>query len=117
MKHALLLFTALLFAPDSHAQASPEFTAPQDLRCEGQKEPLGISAIPPCLSWKLADGGRGAAQSAYQILAASRPDLLSEGKEDLWNSGKVASAASAGLAVMSMTVTRSGSSGGEVGVG
>ena len=92
MKHALLLFTALLFAPDSHAQASPEFTAPQDLRCEGQKEPLGISAIPPCLSWKLADGRRGAAQSAYQILAASRPGLLSEGKEDLWNSGKVASA-------------------------
>jgi len=42
MKHALLLFTALLFAPDSHAQASPEFTALEDLRCEGQKEPLGI---------------------------------------------------------------------------
>ena len=33
-----------------HAEMAPSaLPAPQDLRCEGEREPLGISAIPPCL--------------------------------------------------------------------
>ncbi len=51
-----------------------------------------MAATPPCLSWKLADPRRGAAQKAYQVLAASRPELLVEGREDLWNSGQVKTA-------------------------
>ena len=100
MTHTLSLLTALLLMPlvgnlPLHAETTPApLPAPQDLRCEGQREPLGISAKPPCLSWKLADGRRGAVQTGYQVLAASRPDLLTEGKEDLWNSGQVKTAQS-----------------------
>lgn len=97
MKTTRMLFAALLMPLVGnlplHAETIPApLPAPWDLRCEGQREPLGISAEPPCLSWKLADDRRGAAQTCYQILAASRPDLLVEGKEDLWNSGRVESA-------------------------
>ena len=100
MTHTLSLLTALLLAPLAgnlplHAETTPApLPAPQDLRCEGQREPLGVAAVPPCLSWKLGDSRRGAVQTAYQLLAASRPDLLVEGKEDLWNSGQVKTAQS-----------------------
>jgi Glycogen debranching enzyme len=65
---------------------------PVDLRCEYLNNPLGIDVERPRLSWRLhpADPNRrGLRQTAYQILAATREDLLSEGTADLWNSGKV----------------------------
>jgi alpha-L-rhamnosidase len=42
------------------------------------------------LSWRLQDDRRGARQTAYQILVASRPALLERNSGDLWDSGKVA---------------------------
>ena len=45
-----------------------------DLRCEYLKEPLGIDARSPRLSWTLTatrPGARGLSQSAYQVLVAS----------------------------------------------
>jgi alpha-L-rhamnosidase len=59
------------------------------LRCEGQENPLGINREQPMLQWKMIDQRRGAAQIAYQVMVATSPDLLSEGKADLWDSGKV----------------------------
>ena len=59
------------------------------LRCEGKENPLGIDREQPMLQWKMIDQRRGAAQTAYQLLVATSPDLLSEGKADLWDSGKV----------------------------
>ena len=62
MKRSLTLLTALLLVPLAgnlplHAETTPaSLPAPQDLRCEGQREPLGVAAVPPCLSWKLGDG-------------------------------------------------------------
>ncbi len=61
-----------------------------DLRCEHLDNPLGLDEPRPRLSWRLADPRPGARQTAYQLAAASRPDLL-EQKPDLWDSGKVAS--------------------------
>lgn len=61
------------------------------LTCEYRTNPLGIDIQQPRLSWKLASERRGAKQIAYRILAASSPDRISEGKADLWDSGKVES--------------------------
>ncbi len=63
---------------------------PQELRCEYVVEPLGIDTPRPRLSWIVADTDRGAVQGAFQILAASRPELLQPEAADVWNSGKVA---------------------------
>lgn len=61
----------------------------QNLRCEYLKDPLGIDATKPRLSWVLEDDERGQKQTAYQILVASTPETLAKDQGDLWDSGKV----------------------------
>ncbi|MBC7078420.1 MAG: hypothetical protein H5T92_08970, partial [Synergistales bacterium] len=63
----------------------------KSLRCEYRVNPLGIGTRKPRLSWIIEDNRYGAAQSAYQILVASSPELLAQDKADLWDSGKVES--------------------------
>ena len=58
------------------------------LKCEYRTNPLGVDTPQPRLSWRLESAERGQAQTAYQILAASAPEKLEEGKADLWDSGK-----------------------------
>lgn len=72
----------------------------KNLRCEYMDSAMCVQTqLPPRLSWVPdADGRRGARQTAYQVLVASSPRLLKEGKADLWNSGKVASPATAHIA-------------------
>ncbi|MCR5849975.1 MAG: glycoside hydrolase family 78 protein [Bacteroidaceae bacterium] len=65
-----------------------------DLRCEMLHQPWGIDNTKPALSWKITPGRNGLRQTAYQILAATSPELLSEEKADLWNTGKVKSSES-----------------------
>jgi alpha-L-rhamnosidase len=55
--------------------------------CEYRTNPLGIDVLVPRFSWQLGSDRRGARQAAYQILAASDPNLLTH-KADLWDSGK-----------------------------
>ena len=62
-----------------------------NLRCEYLKDPLGIDAIKPRLSWVLEDDERGQKQTAYQILVASTPEILAMDQGDHWDSGKVTS--------------------------
>jgi len=45
----------------------------------------------PRLSWVAAAPGYGATQTAYQILVASSPELLTPESADVWDSGKVSS--------------------------
>lgn len=69
---------------------------PTALRCEYLVEPHAVDNLPPRLSWELACPDtvrRGMRQSAYQIAAASSLESLRSSKPDLWDSGKVASAA------------------------
>jgi alpha-L-rhamnosidase len=61
----------------------------KDLQCESQVNPLGIDREKPLLQWKLKDERRGAAQTAWQVLAASSAELLNKDMGDLWDSGKV----------------------------
>ena len=62
--------------------------AVQQLRCEYETNPLGIDVQKPRLSWvlasTLASPRRGAAQSAYRV-------RVTEGQNELWDSGKVSS--------------------------
>lgn len=62
-----------------------------NLRCEYRKNPLGIDATRPRLSWVLQSDQRGQKQTAYQVLVASTPEALANDRGDLWDSGKVAS--------------------------
>ena len=65
--------------------------------CERREHPLGIDVSKPELGWTLESSRRGDSQSAYQIIAASDPALLSGGKPDLWDSGKVVSRDAIGI--------------------
>ncbi len=77
-----------------HGQAS----RPENLECESLITPLGVDAEHPLLSWQLRDTRPGARQSAYEIQVASSRALLADGKADVWNSGRIESDASNGVA-------------------
>src|SRR5277367_6645369 len=62
-----------------------------DLHCESRHNPLGIDESRPQLSWIIESDRRNEVQTAYQVLVASTPELLSADQGDLWDSGKVAS--------------------------
>lgn len=65
------------------------------LRTEYLVNPLGLDAERPRLSWRLDADGRGAVQTAWQILVASSEDALTARDGDLWDSGIVESAETA----------------------
>ena len=61
------------------------------LRCEYLKNPLGIDAVKPRLSWILESSDRGQKQTAYRIIVSSSEENLEKDIGDLWYSGKVES--------------------------
>ncbi len=67
------------------------------LQCEYLTDPLGIDTITPRFTWKISDTAntRGQEQTGYQVLVASSPALLDEGKGDIWDSGRINSTQSA----------------------
>lgn len=67
------------------------------LRAEYLVNPLGLQTATPRLSWEIAAPPelRGLRQSAWQVTAATSPDILDPAQADLWDSGKVASPVSA----------------------
>jgi len=62
---------------------------PGGLRCEYQANPLAVDSAQPRLSWQVESKARAEMQSAYQIVAASSPEMLDADRGDLWDSGKV----------------------------
>jgi alpha-L-rhamnosidase len=64
---------------------------PVNLRCEYLSNPLGIDVRQPRFSWVLEPSGRGEAQTAYQVLVASRRQALDGDQGGEWDSGKVQS--------------------------
>ena len=63
-------------------------------RCEYLKNPQGVDAKLPRLSWRLESTrpeARSQRQTAYQLIVASSEAALAENKGDLWDSGKVTS--------------------------
>jgi alpha-L-rhamnosidase len=68
-----------------------------NLKCEYDSNPLGIDTPQPRLSWMIESEIRGERQTAFQILAATSPDILRDGRGDCWDSGKVQSGDSIGI--------------------
>ena len=54
-----------------------------NLRCEDLVDPVGIDIAKPRLSWQMRSDRNGAAQTAYQVLCATDPELLEDGTADL----------------------------------
>ncbi|GAA1583180.1 hypothetical protein GCM10009789_41240 [Kribbella sancticallisti] len=81
--------------PDSWTPGGP-LTADK-LTTEYADRPLGTDVTRPRLGWIATAPGYGATQSAYQVLVASDPELLSPESADVWDSGKVASAKTFGV--------------------
>ena len=71
---------------------------PVALRCDFAVDPLGIDNRRPRFSWRLEADRRDQSQAAYQILVAGSAAALARGEGDLWDSGRVDSADSVGIA-------------------
>lgn len=86
---SILLALAAAACLSSVSQAAP--AAPEQLRCEGLTNPLGIDRPQPRVSWIIPAGVRGLSQTAYRVLVADSPEALAADRGNLWDSGKVAS--------------------------
>ena len=71
---------------------------PAHLRCDDLTTPIGLDTAQPQLSWQLQDDRVAAKQSAYEVQVATRSELLQAGKADVWDSGRVESEKSVGVA-------------------
>lgn len=92
-----VLTVALLAAPTSTASARPHpGQGPRQLQVDSLDNPLGIDDATPTLSWESAASGAAADQRAYQVRAATGRGHLDH--PDIWDSGKVISGASVGVA-------------------
>jgi alpha-L-rhamnosidase len=94
------LAAALVWAPVAVALSSGK---PAHLTCDSLESPLGIDSSQPTLSWQLQDTGFAARQTAYRIAVATKPEILAgdhddRWKADVWDSGRVASDKSFGVA-------------------
>jgi alpha-L-rhamnosidase len=67
------------------------------LTVEYADHPLGTDIPRPRLAWVASAPGYDATQSAYQVLVASRPELLRPEMADVWDSGQVSSSVSIGV--------------------
>ena len=86
-----VLSAALLTLATQLVLAAEGPLAPVNLRCEYLKNPVGIDVRQPRLAWVDLHTQRAEAQSAYQLLVATSPELLAQNKGDQWDSGKTAS--------------------------
>src|SRR4051812_3794301 len=96
---AAILGAALSIAgPVAAAGVSSSGLRVADLRDDDVSDPPGVDAVPPRLSWQLASEVNGEPEAAYRILVARPPERLTAGRADVWDSGKVTSNASVGVA-------------------
>jgi alpha-L-rhamnosidase len=76
--------------------------APIALQTDNLVSPLGLDDTAPHFSWQLVDPRHAARQTAYQIQIATKRELLVSGKPearaDIWDSGKILSGDSVGVA-------------------
>src|SRR5687768_6294686 len=75
------------------------------LKTDHLERPLGIETHQPRLSWRLESAARNVCQSAYRIWVASSEAALASGRGDLWDSGKISSGHSIGIAYQGRALT------------
>ena len=76
-----------------------------ELRIQHLEKPIGIGTRQPLLSYRLSAEEPDQAQSAYQILAATKKELLDEQTADLWDSGKTAGSRNFGILYQGKSLT------------
>lgn len=69
----------------------PGQTRVGSLLCENRIHPTGIDVAHPLLSWQLSGNRRNIRQSAYELRVGTSAKLLDQGKQLVWNSGKITS--------------------------
>jgi len=86
---ALILFSTsyCFFSGKVSAQSD---LVPKYLRTEYKVNPF-IDTDKPRLSWELQSKVYNQVQTAWQVIVASAPELLTEARADTWNSGKISS--------------------------
>ena len=89
-KRACALLVTVLAATTAAAQGRLPSLTMTELRCEHQRDPLGIDERRPRLSWVLESGERNQVQTAYQVLVASTRAGLDRDQGDVWDSGRTA---------------------------
>jgi alpha-L-rhamnosidase len=72
--------------------------APLGLKCEYLASPIGIAAPSPRFSWVPVSSRRGARQIAYQVIVSAEPGFVLQEVGDYWDSGRVDSAKTSGIA-------------------
>jgi alpha-L-rhamnosidase len=90
----------LLVAMSTNRVGTPPALQVEHLRCEYLVDPIGVDLARPRLSWQAVATDKklkNLSQSAYAVLVASSPKLLTPGKADLWDSGEVASSECFGI--------------------
>src|SRR5262249_17361118 len=102
---AIVLLAAALGQVGALAVAAD--LAPDRLKCEMTIDPLGVDVAQPRLSWIVTSSERSQKQTAYQVLVASAPDRLKDGSSDLWDSGKVESRETFGIAYVGKALASS----------
>ena len=90
-KNVLILLMLTQVASLAQVVKQSQVPFPFEIRCEYTDNPLGLETQRPRFSWILTSSQRGQMQTAYQILVASSPENLSQGKGDKWDSKKLAS--------------------------
>jgi alpha-L-rhamnosidase len=85
----VIYFSALLVAFWACRQETNKVSKIDALKTDYTADLLGTDNPAPMLSWQMDDPRTGATQSAFQVLAATSPELLEDGKADLWDSGKL----------------------------
>ncbi|MGQ7889103.1 family 78 glycoside hydrolase catalytic domain [Paenibacillus sp. WC2504] len=97
-----MLVPATIFANESEAPSTANVADAtfrvKNLKTEQAVNPLGLDTLKPRLSWQMGSEARSQKQTAYQVLVASTPELLSQDQGDVWDSGKLLSDQSANVA-------------------
>ncbi|KAB2815342.1 MAG: hypothetical protein F9K10_04870, partial [Paludibacter sp.] len=75
----------LLFVVLSNCVPDRDQLEANDLSCEYFSNPLGVESASPMLGWKIYSPKNGMLQTAYRILVADEPDLLTEEKATCWD--------------------------------
>jgi alpha-L-rhamnosidase len=96
---ATALVFVVLLASGTPARAGERSTAqaPAGLKTAGQAADILVDSPRPALSWAPRDAGRAEAQTAYQIRLSDLPADRGRTRRPVWDSGRVASDASAGV--------------------
>ena len=93
MKTLIHLFVSVACCTALHAQTPqhPDAHTPIDVKVQHLTQALGVDDARPRITWRIEAPQPGKSQSAYQILAATKRELLEPGQADLWDSGRVSS--------------------------